>query len=123
MNDTQSAARQRGGNSGPQRQGNFASNSGSINDAGYNTDMNQYNHGPPPPNNYESYGEDGNNYPMGNNNGGGSLKRKKFSFKRFKKHKYEILGSAPTSFTMKMRGVPFEAGKKEIFDVRLFIFK
>jgi hypothetical protein len=25
----------------------------------------------------------------------------------------------PVSFTMKMRGVPFEAGEKEIYEVRL----
>jgi hypothetical protein len=30
---------------------------------------------------------------------------------------YDILGSMTTSFTMKMRGVPFEAGEKEIYDV------
>jgi hypothetical protein len=30
---------------------------------------------------------------------------------------YDILGSMSTSFTMKMRGVPFEAGEKEIYDV------
>ncbi len=30
---------------------------------------------------------------------------------------YDILGSMSTSFTMKMRGVPFEAGEKEVFEV------
>ncbi len=32
---------------------------------------------------------------------------------------YDIIGSVPVSFTMKMRGVPFEAGEKEIYEVRV----
>jgi hypothetical protein len=85
MNDTQSMARQKGNNA-PQRQGNYASNSGNMSDGGYNDNMNQYNNGPPPQNNYDSYSGNGNNYPMSNNNnGGGSLKRKIFKFERFRK--------------------------------------
>ena len=37
----------------------------------------------------------------------------------FEKDLYEFLGPISVSFTMKMRGVPFEAGEKEIYDVRL----
>jgi hypothetical protein len=45
------------------------------------------------------------------------------NLKGLEKNIYEIVGSMTVSFTLKMRGVPFEAGKKEIFDVRLFIIE
>jgi len=101
MADTQSMARQKG-NSGPQRQGNYTGNNANMNAGNsYNNNTNQYNNGPPPPNDYDTYSGSGNDYPMNNNNNGSgsSLKR-----------------SITVSFTMKMRGVPFEAGQKEIFD-------
>ena len=31
--------------------------------------------------------------------------------------RYDVLGTLPSSFTIKMRGVPFEATQKEIFEV------
>jgi len=100
MNDTQSMARQRGSggggggsgsnqNYGSQRQGNFGGG------GGFN---NQYDG--PPSNNYNSYGGGGNNYSMNNQMGGsGGVKR-----------------PMSVSFTMKIRGVPFEAGEKEVFE-------
>jgi hypothetical protein len=36
----------------------------------------------------------------------------------FKENVFDILGSLSVPFTMKMRGVPFEAGEKEVFDVK-----
>jgi len=95
------------GNTGPQRQGSYTGNNANMNAGNsYNNNMNQYDNGPSPPNNYDAYSGSGsgNNYPMNNNNNnnsgnGSSLKR-----------------SITQSFTMKMRGVPFEAGQKEIFD-------
>jgi heterogeneous nuclear ribonucleoprotein F/H len=101
MVDTQSIARQKG-TTPPQRQGNFAGNNSNTNIGNnYNNNMNPYNNGPPPSNNYSTYSDNGNNYPMNNNNnnGSGSLKR-----------------TTSVSFTMKMRGVPFEAGEKDIYD-------
>ncbi|CAF3651940.1 unnamed protein product [Adineta steineri] len=115
MNDTQSMARQRGGNGGnngpnqnygSQREANFSGNSDSISGDGYNNNVNQYNG--PPSNNYNYYGGGGNggsggNYPannqMGGGGGGGGVKR-----------------PMSVSFTMKIRGVPFEAGEKEVFE-------
>ncbi|CAF1012803.1 unnamed protein product [Adineta steineri] len=115
MNDTQSMARQRGGNGGnngpnqnygSQREANFSGNSDSISGDGYNNNVNQYNG--PPSNNYNYYGGGGNgsggggNYPANNQmggGGGGGVKR-----------------PMSVSFTMKIRGVPFEAGEKEVFE-------
>ncbi|CAF4314399.1 unnamed protein product [Adineta steineri] len=114
MNDTQSMARQRGGNGGnngpnqnygSQREANFSGNSESISGDGYNNNVNQYNG--PPSNNYNYYGGGGNggsggNYPANNQmggGGGGGVKR-----------------PMSVSFTMKIRGVPFEAGEKEVFE-------
>jgi heterogeneous nuclear ribonucleoprotein F/H len=106
MVDTQSMARQKGNNA-PQRQGSYTGNNTTMN-AGNNynnNNINQYDNTPPPPppsNNYDTSSGNGNNYSMNNNNnnsGSGSVKR-----------------SMSTSFTMKMRGVPFEAGEKEIYD-------
>ncbi|CAF0860294.1 unnamed protein product [Adineta ricciae] len=102
MNDTQSTVRQRGGNNGPNqnygahRQGSFE---GNPEGNGYNNHMNQYNG--PPTNNYNSYGgnQSAQNYPMNNQMGGGGMKR-----------------AMSVSFTMKIRGVPFEAGEKEVFE-------
>ncbi|CAF5001943.1 unnamed protein product, partial [Rotaria sp. Silwood1] len=118
MNDTQSMARQRGSgpnqNYGQQRQENFGGygrsmsggSSGGGNNSGYNNNnMNQYD-GPPENNyNYGGNGNGGNNYPMNNqmsgssNSSGGAMKR-----------------PMSVSFTMKIRGVPFEAGEKEVFE-------
>ncbi|CAF3724603.1 unnamed protein product [Rotaria sp. Silwood1] len=118
MNDTQSMARQRGSgpnqNYGQQRQENFGGygrsmsggSSGGGNNSGYNNNsMNQYD-GPPQNNyNYGGNGNGGNNYPMNNqmsgtsNSSGGAMKR-----------------PMAVSFTMKIRGVPFEAGEKEVFE-------
>jgi heterogeneous nuclear ribonucleoprotein F/H len=99
MVDTQSMARQKGNNA-PQRQGSYTGNNTTMN-AGNNynnNNINQFDTAPPPPPpsiNYDTYSGNGNNYSMNNNNnsGSGSVKR-----------------SMTTSFTMKMRGVPFEAG-------------
>lgn len=128
MNDTQPTARQRGGNSGnngpnqnygAQRQGSFEGNPGGN---GYNNNMNQYNG--PPPNNYDSYGgnQGAQNYPMNHQMGGGGMKRKNFETKSvFDRQVILSSGPASISFTMKIRGVPFEAGEKEVFEVRLLI--
>jgi len=94
MTDTQSMTRQKG-NNGSQRQGNYTGNNTT---GGFNDNTNQYNNDPPAQSNYNSYTGNRNDYPM-NNNESGSLKR-----------------PMAVSFTMKMRGVPFEAGKKEIYD-------
>ncbi|CAF1076500.1 unnamed protein product [Rotaria sordida] len=119
MNDTQSMARQRGSgpnqNFGYQRQGSFGGYSGNMsgggsgsgnNNSGYNNNMNQYDD--PSSNNY-SYGESGNtgnNYPMNNQMGGNSGGGSGSGVKR----------PMSVSFTMKIRGVPFEAGEKEVFE-------
>ncbi|UJR09988.1 hypothetical protein I4U23_014212 [Adineta vaga] len=117
MNDTQSMARQRGGggaaaavagdnnsggnnrsnqNYGSQRHGNLG---GNMSGNGYNNNMNQYDN--PSSNNYDSYGgnNQSNNYSSNNHMGGGAMKR-----------------PMSVSFTMKIRGVPFEAGEKEVFE-------
>ncbi|CAF3736831.1 unnamed protein product [Rotaria sordida] len=119
MNDTQSMARQRGSgpnqNFGYQRQGSFGGYSGNMsgggsgsgnNNSGYNNNMNQYDD--PSSNNY-SYGgsgNTGNNYPMNNQMGGNSGGGSGSGVKR----------PMAVSFTMKIRGVPFEAGEKEVFE-------
>jgi hypothetical protein len=128
MNDTQSMARQRGGgggsggpnqNFGSQRQGSFGGNSNNIGGDGYDNNINQFNG--PPPNNYNSYsGGDrnvGSNYPMNNQTGGGGVKRENLR-KKICFNKRYFIGSMSVSFTMKIRGVPFEAGEKEVFEVR-----
>jgi hypothetical protein len=101
MNDTQSMARQRGGgpnqNFNSQRQGNFSGNI-SGGSSGFNNNVNQFDG--PPSNNYNSYsggGNYGNNYPM-NNQAGGGVKR-----------------PMSVSFTMKIRGVPFDRGLNRKF--------
>jgi hypothetical protein len=117
--DTQSIARPKG-NHGPQRQGNYTNNNSNVNagNSYNNNNMTQYNNGPPPPDNYDTYSRNESNYSMNNNNGNGSLKRKKLTLERFRnKNKFEILGSMSTSFTIKMRGVPFEAAQKDIYEV------
>ncbi|CAF1362057.1 unnamed protein product [Rotaria sordida] len=93
INDTQLMVRQKT-NAALQPQGSSMNNTGSN----CNNDMNQYSNDPSSQNNYNSDDRNVNNYTMGNNESG-SLKR-----------------PMPSSFTMKLRGVPFEAGKKEIYD-------
>ncbi len=86
MADTQSIARPKGNNAS-QRQGNYTNNNSNV-DAGNsynNNNINQYNNGPPPPNNYDAYSRNESNYPMNSNNGNGSLKRKKLILERFRK--------------------------------------
>ncbi len=49
------------------------------------------------------------------------LNVRKFQFGRIAKKKQsvdDILGPISVSFTIKLRGVPFEAREKEIYDVR-----
>jgi hypothetical protein len=128
MNDTQSMARQRGGgggsggpnqNFGSQRQGSFGGNSNNMGGDGYDNNMNQFNG--PPPSNYNSYsGRDGNvgsNYPMNNQTGGGGGVKRENLRKEICFNKRYFIGSMSVSFTMKIRGVPFEAGEKEVFEV------
>ncbi|CAF2775285.1 unnamed protein product [Rotaria sp. Silwood2] len=93
INDTQLMVRQKA-NATLQQQESCVNNNGSN----YNNNTNQYSNDPSLPNNYNSDDKNGNNYPTGNNESG-SLKR-----------------SMPASFTIKLRGVPFEAGQKEVND-------
>jgi hypothetical protein len=129
MNDTQSMARQRGSNSGgsgsnqnfgPQRQGSYSGNSGGGGGDGYNNNGNMNQYDSPPSNNYNSYGgngNSGNNYPMNNQMGGGGVKRENIKKWKMFNSRYS-LGPMSVPFTMKIRGVPFEAGEKEVFEVR-----
>ncbi|CAF1214398.1 unnamed protein product [Rotaria magnacalcarata] len=105
MNDTQSMARQRGSgpnqNYGNQRQGNYGGYSGNMGgNSGFNNNMNQFDG--PPQDNYNFSGADdaGNNFPMNNQMGSGTGVKRPMT----------------VSFTMKIRGVPFEAGEKEVFE-------
>lgn len=107
MNDTQNMTRQRGGGgggstgtgtgtgagAGGQNQSYGSNRSG--NQGGYN---NQYNG--PGGNNYNSYSGNNNNNNSNNNNFQSSGVKRPMSI----------------SFTMKIRGVPFEAGEKEVFE-------
>ncbi|CAF0819054.1 unnamed protein product [Rotaria sp. Silwood1] len=99
INDTQLMVRQKTANAALQRQGNYMNNTGSGNTgSNYNDNMNQYSNDSSLSNDFDSDDRNGNNFPMSNNDSG-SLKR-----------------PLAASFTMKLRGVPFEAGKKEIHD-------
>jgi len=93
MNDTQSMARQRGGGGGGGSHQNYGSQRHG-NYGGGGGYHNQYDG--PPSNNFGGGGNYSTNNQMG---GGGGIKR-----------------PMSVSFTMKIRGVPFEAGEKEVFE-------
>ncbi|CAM4870560.1 unnamed protein product [Rotaria socialis] len=103
LNDTQMMVRQKTG--GPvQRQGSDTNNTGNNNNNNNNNNndnscnINQYSNIPPASNNYNIDTRNGNNYPMVHNESG-PVKR-----------------SLCASFTMKLRGVPFEATEQDVYD-------
>ena len=118
INDTQSVARQKTDHN-TARQGNYGNNRGApsntYNNSNNNT-MNSYDQGPPP-NQYDSYNGSGNNYSTGSSDNG-SVKRESSFYKLTINRTERVLGPMSSSFTIKLRGVPFEAGQKEIFEVR-----
>ncbi|CAF3996249.1 unnamed protein product [Rotaria magnacalcarata] len=95
LNDTQMMVRQKTGGSA-QRQGSDTDNTGNNNNNSSN--MNQYSNIPPASNNYNIDTRNRNNYPMVHNESG-PVKR-----------------SLCASFTMKLRGVPFDATEQDIYD-------
>ena len=116
MNDSQSMPRQKSNNAPPQYQQQESYNNNNMGN-GFNNNMHQYGE-EPRSNGYHSYSGPESNYPMNNSNG--SNKRKSRPTDKLCGGLISRLaGSMPVSFTIKMRGVPFEAAQKEIFEVGL----
>ncbi len=45
------------------------------------------------------------------------LNVRNLDLKELENNRYEIVGSMSVPFTIRMRGVPFEAGERQIYDV------